>query len=337
MRDQYENNEYDFSILRIILSTVIILASTFTILIVIINVANIKILDGITVKGEELNLVIDTEANSKEMFFVSDDKGVRCKKADGTFARDEWIEKNEELFYFDTSSYGKTGDLRYEGQIYTLDNGRLKKISRDKNYVLSFDPELYSSVDSTSFIAYLDKEENKDGYHAIMYKTYGDNEEGILGTIGDPQYSTPYMIKICENLIYYLSIGKKAPYAGVLYRMRPNASTKEYVGTNVEGYIILNSDTIYYYDGSRVIKAKTWKEENINIYEDAEDLEREIERMEMEDLPLPLPIGEEPRIVEDMVEPLIIEDKKDNVKNIDDPIAIEDLPLPLPVGVHFGD
>lgn len=335
MRDYYENNEYDFtSILRVIVASLIILASIFTISIVIINVANIKILDGITVKGDDVKLTIDTEASTKEMFFVSDDKGLRCKKADGSFARDEWIEKNGELFYFDTSSYGKNGDLRFEGQIYTLENGKLKKMVRDKNYVISYDPNYYSSVDCTTYLAYLDKEENKDGYHAIMYKTYGDNEEGILGTIGDPQYSSPYMIKICENVIYYLSVGKKAPYAGVLYRMRPNASTREYVGNNVEGYIILNSDTVYYYDGARVINAKTWKEEEVNVYENIEELEHEIENME--DMPLPLPLGEEPIIVEDINAPISKKETSETKNNME-PIAIEDLPLPLPIGSHFGE
>lgn len=70
--------------------------------------------------------------------------------------------------------------------------------------------------------------------------------------------------------IYYLAVGKGTNFAGRLYRMRPNAIHKETVGIGVTGYIVLSDDVVYYCDGDRVIKAKSWKGVELKLPENEE-------------------------------------------------------------------
>ena len=70
--------------------------------------------------------------------------------------------------------------------------------------------------------------------------------------------------------IYYLSAGKGTSYAGRLYRMRPGAIQKEVVGVSVTGYIVLSDDVVYYCDGERVMKAKSWNSIKLKLPDDEE-------------------------------------------------------------------
>lgn len=344
----YYNNKGNNGIyfLRIVVAFLLICVSIITIYVVISKVGDLKIAEGITVKGEDVKFFIKTDESQNDMFFVTDDKGLRCKKPDGSFAREEWIEKNGELFYFDTSSYGKNGELKLQGQVYTLENGKLKKIIKDKTYGISEVDGYFSAVDSTSFIVYLENEKNEDGYYPIRYKRYGDNEEDYLGTENDRQYSSAYMTKVNENMIYYLAIGSKTTYAGRLYRMKPNGSLREGIGTSVQGYIVLSSDVVYYYDGVRIIKAKSWKEEEVKVLEAEEEtlplpdgetdvLEPTAKNNIFGDIfnAIPLPINnknndEKESIDESKEKESTIKAKDDSNIKIEDAIIVEPLPIP---------
>lgn len=259
------------SIVRILVSFFVIVISVLAIYVVVRRVMDIKILEKINLKDEPHDSVnITTDANSGTSFFVTDDKGLKFRKEDKAFAREEWIEKNGELFYFDTAGYGINGDLKRDGQLYTFENGKLKNIKRDTSYVSRAKDELFSSIESAQYLVWLVDDEKAGSFYPIKFKQYSDDFEDYLGTEADKQYASPNMIKIYMSNIYYLAAGKGTNFAGRLYRMRPNAIHKETVGIGVTGYIVLSDDVVYYCDGDRVIKAKSWKGVELKLPENEE-------------------------------------------------------------------
>lgn len=259
------------SIVRILVSFFVIVISVLAIYVVVRRVMDIRILEKINLKDEPHDsLNITTDANSGTSFFVTDDKGLKFRKEDKTFAREEWIEKNGELFYFDTAGYGINGDLKRDGQLYTFENGKLKSIKRDTSYVTRAKDELFSSIESAQYLVWLADDEKTGSFYPIKFKQYSDDFEDYLGTEADKQYASPNMIKIYMSNIYYLAVGKGTNFAGRLYRMRPNAIHKETVGIGVTGYIVLSDDVVYYCDGDRVMKAKSWKGVELKLPENEE-------------------------------------------------------------------
>lgn len=259
------------SIVRILVSFFIIVLSVLAVYVVVLRVMDIKILEKINLKDEPHDsLNITTDANSGTSFFVTDDKGLKFRKEDKSFAREEWIEKNGELFYFDTAGYGLNGDLKREGQVYTFENGKLKAIKRDTSYVSRAKDELFSSLESAQYLVWLVDDEKTGSFYPIKFKQYSDDYEDYLGTEADKQYASPNMIKIYMSNIYYLAVGKGTNFAGRLYRMRPNAIHKETVGIGVTGYIVLSDDVVYYCDGERVLKAKSWNGVTLKLPENEE-------------------------------------------------------------------
>ena len=268
----HDNNNEDLSsIIRIFVSFALIVISSIAIYIVVMRVMSIKVFEKINLKAETHNgQSVITDTNSGYSFFVNDEKGLKFRKEDKTFAREEWVEKNAELFYFDTAGYGLNGDLKKDGQVYTFENGKLKNIQRDTSYVSRAKDELFSSIESAQYLVWLDDSEKKGNFFPIKYKEYSDDFEDYLGTEADKQYSSPNMIKIYMSNIYYLAVGKGTNFAGRLYRMRPNAIHKESVGIGVTGYIVLSDDIVYFCDGEKVIKAKNWTGINLKLPDDEE-------------------------------------------------------------------
>ena len=271
-RNMRRRNSSDVaSIVRILVSFFVIVLSILAIYVVVRRVMDIKILEKINLKDEPHDsLNITTDTNSGTSFFVTDDKGLKFRKEDKSFAREEWIEKNGELFYFDTAGYGINGDLKREGQLYTFENGKLKSIKRDTSYVSRARDELFSSIESAQYLVWLADDEKIGSFYPIKFRQYSDDYEDYLGTEADKQYSSPNMIKIYMSNIYYLAVGKGTNYAGRLYRMRPNAIHKETVGIGVTGYIVLSDDVVYYCDGERVLKAKSWNGVELKLPDDEE-------------------------------------------------------------------
>lgn len=250
--------------------------SIFAIIQVYNHIANYPFLKQFVIKEEapRINITVDNSIDSNSMF-VSDEKGLRFRKSDKSFARDEWIDKNGELFYFDLTSYGKEGSMRLDGQIYHFENGKLKRISRDNNEP-SKSAEYFNGIDSLQYFVYLDKDDEAvNNNYPIKYIKYSDDETDYLGTKNDKQYCRPNLLKVNMSYIYYLGIGLSNNSSGKLYRMVPNAQTKETVGTKVEGYIVLSDDVVYYYNGNIMVKAKSWTKENVkyideeHIFDDA--------------------------------------------------------------------
>lgn len=259
------------SIIRILVAFVIIVASIAVIVVIINRIKDIKVFDKIDLKPEvhdSLNLT--TDANSGNSFFVNDEQGLKFRKEDKSFAREEWIEKNGELFYFDTAGYGLNGDMKLEGQVYTFVNGKLKDIKRDTSYVRRANDEYFSSIESAQYLVWLDDVEKEGNFYPIKYKMYSDDIEDYLGTEADKQYASPNMMKIYMSNIYYLAVGKGTNYAGRLYRMRPNAIHKETIGIGVTGFIVLSDDVVYYCDGDRVMKVKSWNNVNLKLKDNEE-------------------------------------------------------------------
>ncbi len=259
------------SIVRILVSFVVIVISIIAIVIVVRRVQDIKIFDKINLKPETHDsLNITTDDNLGNSFFVNDEKGIKFRKEDKSFAREEWIEKNGELFYFDTAGYGLNGDLKLEGQVYSFENGKLKNIKRDTTYVRRAKDEYFSSIESAQYLVWLSDDEKVGSFYPIKYKMFSDDTEDYLGTEADMQYASPNMIKIYMSNIYYLAVGKGTNYAGRLYRMRPNAIHKETIGIGVTGFIVLSDDVVYYCDGDRVMKVKSWNNINLKLKDNEE-------------------------------------------------------------------
>ena len=253
-------------IARILVSFFVIVISITAIFIVVKNVMNIKILEKISLHPEAHDSIsITTDTNSGTSLFITDDKGLKFRKEDKSFARDEWIEKNGELFYFDTAGYGLNGELKLEGQVYNFENGKLKRISRDTSYVYRADDNLFSSVRSAEYLVWLEDSEKKGNIFPIKYSLINADETDYLGTEADKQYASPNMLKIYMSNIYYLAVGGGDGVSGRLYRMRPGAIHKESVGVGVTGYIVLSDDVIYYSDGDTVMKAHNWKSIDLKL------------------------------------------------------------------------
>lgn len=275
-RKNYKTRPSDgILIIRILVSFFFIVLSIFAIYTVVIRVMDIKILEKINLKPEVHDSInITTDTNSGTSLLIKDEKGLKFRKEDKTFAREEWIEKNGELFYFDTAGYGLNGDLKKEGQVYTFEEGKLKSIKRDTSYVYRADDDLFSSVKSSEYLVWLEDSEKEKNFYPIKYSLINGEETDYLGTEADKQYASPNMVKINMSNIYYLAIGKGESYAGRLYRMRPNAIHKETVGVGVTGYIVLSDEVVYYCDGDTVMKAKNWRGVELKL-PDNEELNEE--------------------------------------------------------------
>ena len=274
-RERNRSERVKFYFIQIFVSTLVILASCFVIYILYDKVINEEWIPKISVSNKKKTSLTDritTEDFSSESMFVTDDNGIRYRKEDKSFARDEWIDKNGELFYFDTNSYGKNGDMKLNGQVYSFTDGKLKSIKRDTGYIYRADENYFSSIKSNQYLVYLDGDNEEKGYYAIKFKLTSDDSEDFLGTNNDKQYSSPNMMAINLNYIYYLAAGTSTKYAGKLYRMVPYAEHKETVGNKVEGYIVLSNEVVYYYANGKILKASSWSNVPINILEEDESL-----------------------------------------------------------------
>lgn len=272
MKNRRDDKRIIYSIIRMVLAMFITVFSIFAITTVLNRIINYPFLKQFVIKEEapRINITVDNSIDSNSMF-VTDEKGLRFRKSDKSFARDEWIDKNGELFYFDLSSYGKEGSMRLDGQVYYFENGKLKRISRD-NAEPSKKAEYFNGVDSLQYFVYLDNnDEAINNNYPIKYIKYSDDETDYLGTKNDKQYCKPNFLKVNMSYIYYLATGLGNSSSGKLFRMIPNAQTKESIGTQVEGYIVLSDDVVYYYNGSIVVKAKSWTKENVK-YVDEENI-----------------------------------------------------------------
>ena len=269
MRNSRNERRFYYSILRIILSIFLLFVSFIAINYIVNTIIHYPYLTSLVLKDEadtpRINITIDNNKQG-ESIFIQDDRGIRFRKEDKSFARDEWIDKNGELFYFDASSYGKNGDMRYDGQIYTFEKGKLIRIQKDKNFTKSDKNEFFNSRDGAQFLSYLDVNNKENNNYPIRVFNYNDETDDFLGSNKDKQYCSENLMKINNNTIYYLAIGNTS-YTGILNRMRPNAEMKETIGTNVVGYIVLSDDVIYYYNGNIVVKANNWQRVSIDYSE----------------------------------------------------------------------
>ncbi len=270
-------SDYDRKIkncaMRIIISIMLIFTSFFIFNYVFLKIINYPYLSNIRVKDNKPSIsVVTDDGHTNDAVFISDEKGIRFRKEDSSFARDEWIEKNGELFYFDNTSYGKEGWMNLLGQSYYFEKGKLKIIQRDKKFSNYSKEDIFNSIDSTQYLVYLDEEnrDNNDNY-AVKYKKYEEDIEDYLGTSEDIQYSGEGLLNIYLNNVYYVTLRKNTNF-GTLNRMRPNAERKEYIDARVYGYIVLSNDIVYYYNGNVILKAKTWLNKSVKFLNDESEI-----------------------------------------------------------------
>ncbi|MBQ2205568.1 MAG: hypothetical protein II411_06730, partial [Lachnospiraceae bacterium] len=174
-RARNDNSDDTKYVIRILVSFFIIILSVAAVYVVILRVTDIKILEKINLKPEVHDSVkITSDPNTGTSLFITDEKGLKFRKEDKSFAREEWIEKNGELFYFDTAGYGLNGDLKKDGQVYTFENGKLINIKRDTSYVKRAKDNLYSSVESAQYLVWLVDDEKDKSFYPIKYKQYSD-------------------------------------------------------------------------------------------------------------------------------------------------------------------
>ena len=101
MRNGQADKRIIYSIIRIVLAMFVTVLSIFAVMTVFNHIANYPFLKQFVIKEEapRINITVDNSIDSNSMF-VSDEKGLRFRKSDKSFARDEWIDKNGELFYY---------------------------------------------------------------------------------------------------------------------------------------------------------------------------------------------------------------------------------------------
>lgn len=248
---------------------------------VILQVTDVKI-DTNVQFGSTEETPFATNANKGEVF-IEDASGVKYKKNDGTFAKDEWIDISDDLYRFDKGGLGYSGSISENGQIFTFEKGKLISVKFDNDYKDKEDAAYFSAVSSQEYIVFLAKDEEVGGYYPIKYK-HLETEKAqndidtvyYLGTETKKQYSSPYKLQIDSNYIYYMCVGRDTDFCGKVNRMRMNATLKETFGKNVEGYIAV-CNAIWYYEGGKLIKATKGDKEGVAVNKKIEELIKPID------------------------------------------------------------
>ena len=175
-----------------------------------------------------------------------------------SFVENQWKDIDGFLYYFDGDGFMVTGQLRQDGQIYTLHDtkGYLKNIEVDLDYVPESTGEnLDSLVRTNAFWCFLKEEEGTGLFKTILYRKTVENKIMVLGGETSPEKTTRNSMRAYGDYVYYLPKVKESQLTRLseaekglcdkLFRMRPGRDVKELIAEQVDGYMVLN-DTIYY-------------------------------------------------------------------------------------------
>ncbi|MDO5416530.1 MAG: hypothetical protein Q4F29_04970 [Lachnospiraceae bacterium] len=220
------------------------------------------------------NMEIETE----EVYgWVTDDKGIRFREEDGTFAAAVWKLWENQLYYLKDDGYMAEGELKKDGQIFAFDElGKLADIQADTSWrglTGEDNPDnLDSLVKGHMFWAYRGSEDvegnenrNTGSFRPIYYRKTTEMEAKPLGGEAKPEVTTVNSMQIYDGYLYYLPQVSSQEYLRLseseqelcnkLFRMKPGTSEKELLAENVTGYLILEDGTVYYAADGEIKKA----------------------------------------------------------------------------------
>ena len=206
---------------------------------------------------ETMDLTIDTD-EEPSVGWNETGHGWMYYLDEKSFVEDQWKDIDGFLYYFDGDGFMVTGQLRQDGQIYTLHDtkGYLKNIEVDLDYVPESTGEnLDSLVRTNAFWCFLKEEEGTGLFKTILYRKTVENKIMVLGGETSPEKTTRNSMRAYGDYVYYLPKVKESQLTRLseaekglcdkLFRMRPGSDVKELIAEQVDGYMVLN-DTIYY-------------------------------------------------------------------------------------------
>lgn len=206
---------------------------------------------------ETMDLTIDTD-EEPSVGWNETGHGWMYYLDEKSFVENQWKDIDGFLYYFDGDGFMVTGQLRQDGQIYTLHDtkGYLKNIEVDLDYVPESTGEnLDSLVRTNAFWCFLKEEEGTGLFKTILYRKTVENKIMVLGGETSPEKTTRNSMRAYGDYVYYLPKVKESQLTRLseaekglcdkLFRMRPGSDVKELIAEQVDGYMVLN-DTIYY-------------------------------------------------------------------------------------------
>ena len=205
---------------------------------------------------ETMDLTIDTD-EEPSVGWNETGHGWMYYLDEKSFVENQWKDIDGFLYYFDGDGFMVTGQLRQDGQIYTLHDtkGYLKNIEVDLDYVPESTGEnLDSLVRTNAFWCFLKEEEGTGLFKTILYRKTVENKIMVLGGETSPEKTTRNSMRAYGDYVYYLPKVKESQLTRLseaekglcdkLFRMRPGSDVKELIAEQVDGYMVLN-DTIY--------------------------------------------------------------------------------------------
>lgn len=218
---------------------------------------------------------IETETTPPETIFSIDnddilgwiktEEGYKFREDDKSFAADVWKEEDGKLYYIRENELMAVGEMAMDGQIFTFSNeGELLDIEFDSLWQgnVSSPENADSLVISNAYWVYrYDKDNTGDEFLPICYRKAADQEVEYLGSAESPEMTTLNSIQVHDGWIYYLP--QKKSNSGYdeydeldkkLFRMKPGDNSKELIGEEVTGYLVLGQD-IYYASQGKIQKA----------------------------------------------------------------------------------
>ena len=218
-------------------------------------------------QSAETDISISNEAEQGAGFRTDSSGATKWQKADGSFAKNEWIAEDGGLYYFNENELMQTGTLGIEGMLYTFGaDGAVERIrynpdyQPDQNTVIGDYPSL---VKSKRFWAFLQEDEALGEFSALMYKRTTEAMAYQLGGEDNPQYTGPYSMQIDGDYIYFLPLSEETELSdeeavinGRLYRMKPGDTVRQIVAENVDGYKVFDG-TVYYESGGKLYQTQT--------------------------------------------------------------------------------
>ncbi|HIQ74582.1 MAG TPA: DUF5050 domain-containing protein [Candidatus Cottocaccamicrobium excrementipullorum] len=203
--------------------------------------------------------------------WVSDSQGSRYLNEDGSYAANQWMVWEGNLYYLKEDGYMATEEISQEGQIFSFDEqGALEDIQLDSRWTgLTGEDNLQnldSLVKSNEFWCYLSSDPAYSGsFKPIYYRKTTETEGEPLGGAENLQLSTKNSLQIHDGYIYYLpqvssqemeSLSEEErQLCNHLFRMKPGDDKKELLAEDATGYLVLEDGSVYYASNGEIQKA----------------------------------------------------------------------------------
>lgn len=221
-------------------------------------------------KEDDESTVIDIELKEEDKIGWSEtDKGWKYLVKKNEYAVDQWLEIDGYLYYFGEDGYMLTGEMKQEGQIFTLHNtkGYLKEIQKDWDFVPEPTEEnLNSMVKTNAFWCFLQEQEEDRNtpFKVIQFRKAVDHKIKPLGDEVNPEKTTKDSMKAYGDYVYYLPMVKESQFSllsqqekelcNKLFRMIPGHDVKELIADHVDGFLVLD-DVIFYSQEGKIYTA----------------------------------------------------------------------------------